>query len=260
MIGRYFSGGLELLAPGLIARNIVYLLALFGPLAFVSWREPLTLLPALPSLGVSLLSKDVTHVSIQSQYSASIVAPAFAGLVTVLVRMETRRGQSSIRALAALAALSLAFSVAQGPTPLGINFWSERWGLQWHYSHYVSDRQNVLDEAARLIPADPEVVVVSQNDVNSAALAHRHYYFPFPVGLERADYVLLDTGRRPFLYWIVPRDREPYGLVVRQLRESTEYRVAFERDGVLLFERVAPRRPGPPDNERLPVRPEGLPK
>ncbi|PYO11632.1 MAG: hypothetical protein DMD75_10260 [Candidatus Rokuibacteriota bacterium] len=103
-------------------------------------------------------------------------------------------------------------------------------------------------------------MIVSQNDVNSAALAHRHFYFPFPAGIDRADYVLVDTGRRPFLYWIVRRDREPYDRIVRQLREAPEYRIAFERDGVVLFQRIGPSRPGVPDPERLPIRPEGLPK
>lgn len=261
MIGRYFSGGAELLAPGLVARKLVYLVGLFGPLAFLCWRDPLTLLPALPSIGISMLSRDFTHVSIESQYSASIVGPAFAGLVTALAWRQSRHGDGgAVRPLAALLVLSLAFSVAQGPTPLGIKFWNERWGRQWHHGHYVPDRQAALDEAARLIPGDPEVIVVSQNDVNSAHLAHRHYFFTFPVGLERADYVLLDTGRRPFLYWLVPRDRQPYDAIVRQLRESPDFRVAFTRDGVVLFARVGPRQPGPPDNDRLPVRPEGLPR
>lgn len=261
MIGRYFSGGTELLAPGLVGRKLFYLVGLFGPLAFLSWRDPVALLPALPSIGVSLLSNDVNFVSIQSQYSASVVAPAFAGLITALAWLQARRGAgTALRALGALVVLSLVFSVAQGPTPLGLNFWSERWGHQWHYRHYLPDRQAALDEAAGLIPSDPDVMVVSQNDINSALLAHRHYYFAFPAGIDRADYVLVDTGRRPFLYWIVPRDRAPYDGVVRQLRDTPEYRVAFERDGVVLFQRTGPRSPGPPDPERLPVRPEGLPR
>jgi uncharacterized membrane protein len=261
MIGRYFLGGTELLAPGLLARKAAYLVGLFGPLAFLSWRDPVALLPAVPSLGISLLSSEATHFSIQSQYSASVVAPALAGLLTALAGIELRRRDgTALRALGSLAVLSLGFAVAQGPTPLGLNFWSERWGHQWHFRHYLPDRQSALDEAARLIPADPEVMVVSQNDVNSAAMAHRHYYFAFPAGIDRADYVLVDTGRRPFLYWIVPRDRTPYDQVVHQLRQAPEYRIAFERDGVVLFERTGPRQPGPPDPGRLPVRPEGLPQ
>jgi uncharacterized membrane protein len=260
MIRRYLSVGSELVAPGLVAGKLFYLVSLFGPVAFLSWRDPVALLPAMPSLGISLLSNDMAHFSIESQYAASVVAPAFAGLLTALGCLEAHRNGAALRALGALVTLSFVFSWAQGPTPLGLGFWNERWGHKWHYRNYMPDRQAALDESARLIPDNPDVMVVSQNDVNTAALAHRHYYFPFPAGIDRADYVLIDTGRRPFLYWIVRRDREPYDQIVRQLREAPDYRIAFERDGVVLFQRIGPSRPGVPDPERLPIRPEGLPK
>jgi len=260
MIRRYWSSGRELVVPGLVAGKLFYLVSLFGPVAFLSWRDPVALLPAMPSLGISLLSNDVAHSSIESQYTASVVAPAFASLLTALGSLEARRNGAALRALGAFVTLSFVFSLAQGPTPLGLGFWNERWGHKWHFRNYMPDRQAALDEAARLIPDNPDVMIVSQNDVNSAALAHRHFYFPFPAGIDRADYVLVDTGRRPFLYWIVRRDREPYDRIVRQLREAPEYRIAFERDGVVLFQRIGPSRPGVPDPERLPIRPEGLPK
>ena len=260
MIGRYFSGGTTILASGLLQRKLFYLISLFGPVAFLAFRDPVALLPALPSLGISLISNDVNHVSIESQYSASVVAPTFVGLLTALASLEARHQQAAIRALGALVVLSLVFSVALGPTPLGLNFWSARWGPHWHLGKYLPDRQGALDEAARLVPRDPDVMVVSQNDVNSSALAHRHYYFAFPAGIDRADYVLIDTGRRPFLYWLAQRDREPYNRIVGQMRQAPEYAIAFERDGVVLFQRIGPSRRGVPDPERLPVRPENLPK
>jgi uncharacterized membrane protein len=260
MIRRYLSVGSELVAPGLVTRKLFYLVSLFGPVAFLSWRDPVALLPAMPSLGISLLSNDTNHFSIESQYAASVVAPAFAGLLTALGSLEALRSGAALRALGALVTLSFVLSCAQGPTPLGLGFWNQHWGHKWHFRSYMPDRQTALDEAARLIPANPDVMIVSQNDVNTAALAHRHYFFPFPAGIDRADYVLVDTARRPFLYWIVPRDREPYDRIVRQLRGAPEYRVAFERDGVVLFQRTEPSRPGIPDPERLPIRPEGLPK
>src|SRR5207245_278407 len=68
MIRRYVSVGSELVAPGLVAGKLVYLVSLFGPVAFLSWRDPVALLPAMPSLGISLLSNDVAHSSIESQY------------------------------------------------------------------------------------------------------------------------------------------------------------------------------------------------
>jgi len=259
MIGRYFSGGTTMMTPGLLRRKLFYLVSLFGPVAFLALRDPVALLPAIPSLGISLVSNDSNHASIESQYSASVVAPTFAALLSVLASLEARRPDgTATRMLGALVVLSLGFSMAQGPTPLGLNFWSARWGPQWHLGHYLPDRQAALDEAARRVPRDPDVMVVTQNDLNSSDLAHRHYYFPFPAGIDRADYVLVDTGRLPFLYWTAKRDREAYDRIVGRLRQTPEYVIAFEREGVVLFQRAGPSRRGVPDLERL--LPDSLPK
>jgi hypothetical protein len=220
----------------------------------------MALRPALPSLVVSFAANDANFASITSQYSASVVAPAFAALFLTLPRLARRLGAQAppLKILAALVVLSLFFSVAQGPTPLSLGFWISRWGRQWHYSQYLPDRQASLDEAARLIPTDPDVMVVSQNDVNSARLAHRHFYFPFPNGLERADYVLLDTGRWPWIYWVP--DPERYAEIVHRLRGSVDYHLVFEQQGVLLFARVGPRNPGLPDLTLAPPLPAGTPR
>jgi uncharacterized membrane protein len=259
MIDRYFSGG-AFLDPWLLARKVVYAIALFGPFGFLSLGSPMALMPALPSLVVSFAANDANFASITSQYSASVVAPAFAALFLTLPRLARRLGAQAppLKILAALVVLSLFFSVAQGPTPLSLGFWISRWGRQWHYSQYLPDRQASLDEAARLIPTDPDVMVVSQNDVNSARLAHRHFYFPFPNGLERADYVLLDTGRWPWIYWVP--DPERYAEIVHRLRGSVDYHLVFEQQGVLLFARVGPRNPGLPDLTLAPPLPAGTPR
>src|SRR5207302_2992429 len=218
----------------LLARKVVSAIALIVPLVFLSLWIPMPLVQALTSLVVTLAANDANFASITSQYSASVVAPVFAALFVTLPRMTRRLGARAptLRILAALVILSVFFSVAQGPTPLALGFWIPSWGRQWHYSQYLPDRQAALDEAARSIPTDPDIMVVSQNDVNSARLAHRHFYFPFPNGLERADYVLLDTGRWPWLHWVP--DPERYAEIAHRLRGSVEYRLVFEHEGVLL--------------------------
>jgi hypothetical protein len=153
---------------------------------------------------------------------------------------------------------ALAFSVAQGPTPLGINFWSERWGRQWHLSQYLPDRQAAVDEASGMVPGDPAVMVVTQNDLNSAALAHRHFFYAFPVGADQADYVFLDTRRMPFLYW-AGKDRRLYDQTVAAVRADPAYQTIFDRDGILLLRRVARHRVGPPDLGRALVLPPEMP-
>jgi len=261
MLSRYFSGGAGFFASELLIRKAVYLVALFGPLALLPLLDPLTLLPAGPALAIAFLSSDSTHVSIQSQYSAAVVAPMFAALFAVLSRLARHLGSTAApaRILSGLVVLAWFFAVAQGPMPLSLNFWIKSWGRQWHYSQYVPDRQGAVAAAAALIPAEPDLMVVTQNDLNSARLAHRHLYFPFPAGLEGADYVFLDQRRLPFLYWVA---KEParYAGIVADLRQSPDYRMAFERDGVFLFARVGTRRPGTPDLRLAPPPPTAMPQ
>jgi len=261
LINRYFSGGQNFFSSELILRKVLYIGALFGPLAFLPLLAPLTLLPAVPSLAISLLSSDVTHASFRSQYTAAAIGPLFAALFAVLAWLPRRFGPRAApaRILFGLLVLSASATFVLGPTPLSISFWSRSIGAQWHYSQYLPDRQDVLNEAAKLIPSDPDVMVVSQNDLNSARLAHRHYYFAFPNGLERADYVFLDTRRMPFVYWVA-KDRRRYEEIVAQLRGSKEYRIVFDREGVLLFERVGERRPGAPDRSLAPAPPGAMPQ
>jgi len=260
MVARYFSAG-GALAPALVARKIVYLAALLAPLGFLPLLAPRVLLPAAPAIAIALLSNDATHSSIQSQYSAAMIAPLFAALITVLAWLPGRFGErmTPARVLGALVVFSASVSFALGPTPVSMNFWSERWGRHWHFSRYLPDRQAAMNAAAALIPDDPGVMVVSQNDVNAAKLAHRHLYFAFPNGLERADYVFLDTRRMPFVYWVA-KEPERYEAIVRELRASSDYRVALEREGVLLFARVTERRPGVPDGRLAPAPPAAMPQ
>ena len=259
MVDLFFSGGPGFLDPLLLARKALYVAVLLGAFGFLPLLSPWTLAPALPSLAISLLSSEVTHTSIQSQYSAGAIGPLFAGLLAVLGRRSRQSGYRALpgRTLAGLVIVAASLSMALGPAPWSLNFWSPTLGRQWHYTQYLPDRQSVLRTTERLIPEDPGVMVVTQNDLNSARLAHRHFFFAFPAGLEQADYVFLDTRRMPFVYW-VPKDRDLYEELVRRLRASPEYRTVMERDGVLLLSRAGPRRPGPPDAAALPAMPRIL--
>ncbi|MDP2625821.1 MAG: DUF2079 domain-containing protein [Candidatus Rokubacteria bacterium] len=194
--------------------------------------------PALPTRGISLLSSDVSHASIQSQYSSSAIAPIFVALLDVMARPSPGwiSWLTPTRLVRGLVVLSLFVTVAIGPTPLSVNFWRQPWGGHWHYTQYVPDRQGILNRAARLIPTDPTVVVVAQNDINSVRLAHRFGYFAFPNELNRAAYVLLDLRRLPFVYWAPEPQR--YAGLVENLRANPDWSVIFEEEGVLVFRRV----------------------
>lgn len=236
LMGKYFFHG-NLLATVLRQDKLVYLGALLGPLVGLPLLSPLPLLPGLPALAIALLSSDVTHASITSQYSASLVAPLFAALLNALGRLRARLGERArpLPILAGLVTLSAFVSFAVGATPLSLNFWNRAWGGHWHYTQYLPDRQAALNRAERLIPTDPHVAVVTQNDINSARLAHRYGYYSFPNELERADYILLDKRRLPFVYWTPEPER--YEEIIRGLKANPQWRIIFDEDGVLVFRR-----------------------
>ncbi len=217
--------------------KLLYLAALFVPLAFLPlWALP-ELLPAIPSLAISLLSVNIEHASIESQYSASVVGPAFAALLVSVAALGRRFGPRAapVPILTGLAVLTAFMSFGLGPTPMSLSFWSRAWGGRWHLAQYLPDRQHVLERAAGLVPTDPDVVVVTQNDVNAKRLAHRFEFLAFPNALERADYVLLDTRRQPYVYWTP--DPRRYEILLNNLVADPAYRRIFDEEGVLLFER-----------------------
>jgi uncharacterized membrane protein len=251
MVGRYFptlsalTGGTskDVTSPvGFMqdltqSYKLLYLEALFAPLSLLPLLALPELLPAVPSLAISLLSVNPNHASIEAQYSASVVAPAFAALLAAAARLrETPRWRlQPVPLLAGLTVVDAFASFGLAPTMLSLDFWNPSWGGRWQEAQYRPDRQATLDQAARLVPTDPKIVVVTQNDVNSSRLAHRYSFFAFPNAIHTADYVLLDTAREPYVYWV--RDPGSYQTLLRGLRADPAYKLIFDRKGVLLFER-----------------------
>ena len=240
--------------------KLLYLVALFAPVALLPFRALPELLPAVPSLAFSLLSVNTEHASIQSQYSASVVGPVFAALIVAVATLgaTSRWGREPVPMLTGLVVLSAFVSFGLGPTPLSLNFWNRDLGGRWHFTQYLPDRQRALERAVSLVPTDPRAVVVTQNDVNDRRLAHRFEFLAFPNALDSADYVLLDTWRQPYVYWM--NDPKTYRSLVERLRVNPVYRLIFEEQGVLLFERRktasgwlrnSPAGSGPAEGQRI---------
>jgi uncharacterized membrane protein len=249
MMGRYFPdlpslpGGAStrMMNPAGLVQGLsqtykwLYLAGLFVPLAFLPLLALPELIPAIPSLAISLLSVNPNYASIEAQYSASIVAPVFAALLAAIPLVGARLGRqrTPVPLLAGLTAVAAFVSFGLAPSVLSLNFWNPSWGGRWQQAQYRPDRQAILNQAVRLLPADPKVVVVTQNDVNSGRLAHRFDFFAFPNAIHRADYVLVDTAREPYVYWFWNPER--YQALLRGLRADPMYQIIFDREGVLLF-------------------------
>lgn len=244
------------LHPGVIAKEIGdiwkmgYLTFLFVPLLLIPFLSPLSLLPALPALAISLLSQLRTHYWIQYQYTASLIAPIFISLIYGLkflskregylktwfkkhLRISLSKGRFLKTSLFTILAVSIYYNITLSPSPISIFFWKRLMRDYYRTTYIITERDKVLDNAIRkFIPE--EASVTSQNTVNNSYLAHRAEYQSFVWGTAKTDYVVLDQKRAGFI-----RDetyKREYEEKLKKLSEG--YKIVFSYDGIYIFERV----------------------
>jgi uncharacterized membrane protein len=248
----------------------LYLRSLLSPVAYLPLLSPLTLVIAVPALGINLLSSDPAMRSGLYQYNADIVPvlvlaaiesvallAAVSGWVAVNAGAEARRTVTAaldalgsvgarLRAvplarvvMLALTLLVLLFGLreqqARGYTPLAHAF---AWPQQTAHTRLANDL------LARIPPA---ASVSAQSDL-VPHISERRFIYLYPYMAQQSEYVLLDvTGN--FYPFKGPSD---YFESVRQLVSSGTLHVAAAEDGYLLLARGA----APPAN---PADPYGLP-
>ncbi len=244
------------LHPGIIAKEIGdiwkmgYLAFLFVPLLLIPLLSPLSLLPALPALAISLLSQWRTHYWIQYQYTASLIAPIFISLIYGLKFLKERGGypktwfrkhfrinlsknQFLKTSLFTILIVSIYYNITLSPSPISIFFWRKIMRDYYQTSYIITERDEILDDAIRkFIPE--EASVTSQNTVNNSYLAHRAEYHSFVWGTAETDYVVLDQKRAGFI-----RDetyKREYKEKLKKLSDG--YEIVFSYDGIYIFERV----------------------
>jgi uncharacterized membrane protein len=196
-------------SPSLDGRDLSYLAALFLPLGLLPLAAPLALLPALPELGLNLLSSTLTQTSVKTHYAATAIPALLAAAVYGVARVGERAGY-----LVALAALVGA--VALGPIGR------------------IDADAGPHDAAARhALAVVPDGVPVSATNALGAHLSDRRRIFSFPV-LREAEWVAVDSTRLTFLDSLRPRRARP---ALTALRHNPDWRLVFAEDGVLVFRR-----------------------
>ena len=232
------------------AWKIGYLVFLFVPLLLIPLLSPLSLLPALPALAISILSRWINHYWIQYQYTASVIPPVFLALIYGLkflsgrknwikiwfkkhFRISLSKGQFLKVSLYTILAISLYCNITLSSSPISVLFWKRLMKDYYKTSYIITERDRVLDDAIkRFVPQ--EASVTSQNTVNNSYLAHRAEYYSFVWGEKKTDYVVLDQKRADFI-----RDevyKREYEEKLKKLPES--YQIIFSYDGIYIFERV----------------------
>lgn len=272
---RIVTSPLEVLAH-LFGRQdkLLYLLMLFGALAFVPLASPLELLPGLPLLALSLLSDYANYFGLGHHYTAPLIAPmlvAFAlGLPRVHRLARGMRLPGNTTAVIGLSALLLS-NIAVSPSPVSRLFWTNKvWRYGWE-AYVPSDRDDMIRQAlADHLPDDPSLSVSTQNTLVAPAIVQREFVTTFPDGISNpqpfpdfsnpgkkinvlADYVVIDTARPWYLrdsgcQWRTPSatgadwtscltDSQRDGFLAAMDQAGELYATVFHENGLLILKR-----------------------
>jgi uncharacterized membrane protein len=206
-------------------RGLGYLVQLVLPLALLVVLAPLALIAAVPELAVNLLSAATTQTSIRFHYTAGLIPVLIAAAVFGAKRLPPRIPVATIVVVTALAANYLL-----GPLPI----WRYFPGGEQHQAHAadISEHDRIAARALRLIPP---LAVVSATNSLGAHLSARRRVLSFPY-LQDAQWVAADETTPGYADRLAPL---PTAVQLSWLRRNPEWRLVFERDGILIFHRAS---------------------
>jgi uncharacterized membrane protein len=206
-------------------RGLGYLAQLVLPLALLVVLAPLALIAAVPELAVNLLSAATTQTSIRFHYTAGLIPVLIAAAVFGAKRLPPRIPVATIVVVVAIAANYLL-----GPVPI----WRYFPGGEQHQAHAadVSEHDRIAARALRLIPHH---AVVSSTNSLAAHLSARRRVLSFPY-LQDAQWVAADETAPGYADRLAPL---PTAVQLSWLRRNPEWRLVFERDGILIFQRAS---------------------
>jgi uncharacterized membrane protein len=206
-------------------RDLRYLIDLAAPLAALSLLAPLVLIAALPELAINLLSATTTQTSIHFHYTAGLIPPLVIAAVIGAKRLS--RWAVPVAALALVAALVGNYRL--GPIP--------GWRHVPGGSHFevrsavVTDHDRIAARALSLIPTD---AVVSATNTLGAHLSARRRILSFPF-IQDATWVAADETQPGYGDRYAP---VPTAIQLAALRRNPDWRLVFEQDGILVFNRA----------------------
>jgi uncharacterized membrane protein len=206
-------------------RDLRYVLQLVLPLAGLSLLAPLVLIAALPELALNLLSATPTQTSIHFHYTAGLIPP----LVVAAVLGAKRLSRWTIPVAMAVVLAALAGSYRLGPIPA----WREVPGgsrFQATAAH-VTEHDRIAAKALRLIPKS---AVVSATNTLAGHLSARRRVLSFPY-VQDATWIAADETQPGYADRYAPL---PTALALSALRRNPDWRLVFEQDGVLVFNRA----------------------
>jgi uncharacterized membrane protein len=221
-----FTHPLRILGAAFSWRDVHYLLQLLTPLAGLSLLAPVVLAAALPELAINLLSATTTQTSIHFHYTAGLIPPLMIAAIFGAARFPRR--PVALAAVVVLAALVGNYRL--GPIP----GWRHVPGGQQFQSRLarVTDHDRIAERALDRIPAG---AVVSATNTLGAHLSARRRVLSFPF-VEDATWIAADETQPGYADRYAP---VATAVQLAALRRNPDWRLVFEKDGILVFRRRA---------------------
>ena len=166
--------------------KVKYFMYVFGALGFIPLLRPIILLPAIPILLISLLSNIPVHHAYNNHYTAGLVAPmiiAFSeGLPSAKKLWQKTNFPKYLFTPILIGGLLLCHILAS-PSPISRIFFIEK-SWFYHYTVYLPSKRTQMIKSAltKYIPTNSEIVVTTQNTLNSGYLSKHKTIFVFPDG------------------------------------------------------------------------------
>ena len=218
----------KIVTTAVTARGLGYLARLVLPLGLLVLLAPLVLLAAVPELAINLLSATTTQTSIRFHYTAGLIPVLLTAAVLGAAALTRRRPSAPTPLVTGAVALALGSNYFLGAIPL----WRYFPGGQQNqaYAARVSEHDRIAAQALRLIPGN---AVVSATNSLGAHLSARRRILSFPY-IQDATWVAADETSPGYADRLAPL---PTAVQLSWLRRNPEWRLVFERDGILIFHR-----------------------
>lgn len=215
--------------------GLLYLLAFVVPTGFLSLLSPYLLL-ALPDFLINLLSKDPLLHQIGFQYVAAISAFAFIAFVfgvrnlrRILLKLSDKYPALNERNIQSFLIVYLLFFLIVSTyalSPLPGMFQADTGGF---WAHPID--ANYVKQLSQEIPAQAQVTATNKL---APHFSHREHIYYFPQGLDRADYVVAQTGVGSFMKFTVPGREE----TVADLAKDKRFKLVHKDKTLVVYKRI----------------------
>ena len=220
----------KIVTTALTGRGLGYLARLVLPLGLLVVFAPLVLVAAIPELAINLLSAATTQTSIRFHYTAGLIPILIVGAVLGAARLVRNRPSAALPLATAAVVFGLVSNYALGPIPLWRYF--PKGEQHQAYAAQVTEHDRITARALKLIPSS---AVVSATNSLGAHLSARRRILSFPY-LQDAQWVAADETAPGYADRLAPL---PTAVQLSWLRRNPEWRLVFERDGILIFHRLS---------------------